>query len=220
MVRNIKEKILDPTEENLKVAATCVKEGGIIVLPSDCNLGLTVNPWKEDAVNKAFIIKNRPSTSPLTLFFFNPEDWVKYGETDKTDIVNALVKEFWPGPLNIILKKKSNVPNKMLCNGETVSLCCAANPVWREFMKYIDIPVAMTSANLSGQADGILVDLNLAVKQVGDKVDYLVRGGAQGTTKSSTIIDLSATPKVVRHGDITVDELNRVVNIFEYSQGL
>lgn len=215
MVNSINDKVLKPTEVNLELAAKCVKDGGVIVLPSDCNLGLTVNPWKEDAIDRAFAIKKRPATSPLTLFFPDPEDWGKYGETDKPKIVNALVKEFWPGPLNIILKKKSNVPNKMLCYGETVSLCCAANPVWREFMKHMDIPVAMTSANLSGQANGILVNLDLAIEQVGDQVDYLVEGGSQGTTKSSTIIDLSSTPKVVRHGDITIEQLNKIANIFE-----
>ncbi|KYD30736.1 hypothetical protein B4113_3363 [Geobacillus sp. B4113_201601] len=78
----------------------------------------------------------------------------------------------------------------------------------------MQIPVAMTSANISGQADGFLVDLETAVLQVGDKVDYIIKGGANGTTKSSTIIDLTSEPSIVRYGDITVEQLNKVVNIF------
>ncbi|WP_061912120.1 L-threonylcarbamoyladenylate synthase [Geobacillus sp. B4113_201601] len=213
-METIKNKILEPTSENFALAAQCVKDGGVIVVPSDCNLGLTVNPWSDDAVERVFAIKNRPFSKPLTLFFSHPDEWKEYAVASDPDIVEELIKAFWPGPLNIILKKNDNVPEKMVCGGETVSLSCAANPVWRGFMEYMQIPVAMTSANISGQADGFLVDLETAVLQVGDKVDYIIKGGANGTTKSSTIIDLTSEPSIVRYGDITVEQLNKVVNIF------
>lgn len=103
----------------------------------------------------------------------------------------------------------------MVRGGSTIAMGCLSNPVWRGMMRHLDIPVTMTSANLSGQADGVLVDMKLALNQVGSKVDYILEGGAQGTTKSSTIIDLSGEPRVLRYGDITVAQLNQIAPVFK-----
>lgn len=101
----------------------------------------------------------------------------------------------------------------MLCGRDTIALGCLSNPVWRGFMQGLTIPVTMTSANLFGQADGILVDLNVAATQVGGNVDYILKGEAQGTTKSSTIIDLTGTPHITRLGDISPEQINKVIQI-------
>lgn len=206
-------KILEPTEENFKRAAKCIKEGGIVITPSDTNLALTLNPWIESAIERAFAIKNRPATSPLTLFVLEPKEWIKYGEVDDMKIVQALTDAFWPGPLNIIVKKKNTVPNRMLCGGDTISISCLSNPIWRGLMKEINMPVSMTSANLSGQADGVLVDFDLAFNQVGDKVDYIFNGKTIGTTKSSTIISLVHEPVITRLGDILPEDIEKIIGI-------
>jgi L-threonylcarbamoyladenylate synthase len=212
--------VLEPTTENIRKAVKSLHDGGVIVCPSDCNLGLTVDPWNDAAVAQTFVIKQRPATKPLTLFIKNPSDWKNYASANEetAQIVEKLTKAFWPGPLNIILKKNAHVPEKIVCGGDTVSISCMANPVLNQLIEEFKKPVAMTSANMAGQADGVLVDIQMASEQVGDKVDYILKGGAQGTTKSSTIIDLSSTPKVVRYGDITVEQLNQVVNVFEDAQ--
>ena len=206
-------KILEPTKENFKIVAKTIKNGGVIISPSDTNIALTLNPWNEDAIERAFEIKNRPATSPLTLFVLNPNDWKKYGYSKDEAMVQSLVNKFWPGPLNIIVNKKDTVPDKMLCGGDTISISCLSNPTWRKMMKELNMPVAMTSANLSGQANGVLVDMELALEQVGEKVDYLLTGEAQGTTKSSTIISLIDKPCITRLGDISAEDIEKVINI-------
>ena len=205
-------KILEPSKENFKIIANCIKKGGVVIAPSDTNVALTLNPWKEIAIERAFEIKGRPATSPLTLFILEPSDWKEYGEVENEEMVDSLIEAFWPGPINIIVKKKDTVPSKMLCGGDTISISCLKNPVWRGMMKELDMPVAMTSANLSGQANGILVDIDLAVEQVGDKVDYVLKGEAEGTTMSSTIISLVDKPLITRLGDISVEEIEQVIN--------
>ncbi len=212
---NLTSKVLEPTEENFALAAECVVSGGVIVAPSDTNLALTLNPWIDAAIERAFVIKNRPATSALTLFFLEPNEWKEYGEAPDPGLVQALAEVFWPGPLNIILPKKPSVPERMVCGGETVALGCLSNPVWRGLLRHTKMPVSMTSANLSGQADGILVDLDVALTQVGEKVDYILPGEAQGTTKSSTIIDLTDKPRITRLGDISPEQLNKVHEIFD-----
>ncbi|SFR57385.1 L-threonylcarbamoyladenylate synthase [Anaeromicropila populeti] len=203
--------ILDASQKSLEIAATCVKSGGVIIAPSDTNVALTINPWIEESIDRIFKIKGRPATSPLTLFVLEPDEWKEYAESEDAETVDLLTKAFWPGPLNIILKKKETVSNRMVCGGDTVSIGCLSNTLWRNFMKTLEMPVAMTSANLSGQADGILVDFDLACEQVGDKVDYLLPGEDINTTASSTIISLVGEPVILRLGDITKEEIEAVI---------
>ena len=203
---------LDPTDEGVATAANCILDGGVVVAPSDTNLALTLDPWDEAAIERAFRIKNREPTDPLTLFIRDPDDWREWATTDRGVAVDALVEAFWPGPLNIVLPKTDAVPDRVVAGGETVALGCLSNPTWRRLAAAVDQPLCMTSANLTGQADDQLVDLDLAVEQVGDRVDYVLTGEAQGTTQSSTIIDLTgAEPTIIRHGDIAADDLTAAV---------
>ena len=203
---------LEPTAAGIATAADCILDGGVVVAPSDTNLALTLDPWDEAAIERAFRIKNREPTDPLTLFIRDPDDWREWARTDRGVAVDALVEAFWPGPLNIVLPKTDAVPDRVVAGGETVALGCLGNPTWRRLAAAVDQPLCMTSANLTGEADDQLVDLDLAVKQVGDRVDYVLTGEAQGTTRSSTIVDLaSAEPTIIRHGDIAADDLTAAV---------
>jgi L-threonylcarbamoyladenylate synthase len=60
-----KAPILESTEANLALAAQCIRDGGVVVAPSDTNMALTLDPWNEAAIERAFRIKNRPPTSAL-----------------------------------------------------------------------------------------------------------------------------------------------------------
>ena len=203
---------LEPTAAGIATAADCILDGGVVVAPSDTNLALTLDPWDEAAIERAFRIKNREPTDPLTLFIRDPDDWREWARTDRGAAVDALVEAFWPGPLNIVLPKTDAVPDRVVAGGETVALGCLGNPTWRRLAAAVDQPLCMTSANLTGEADDQLVDLDLAVEQVGDRVDYILEGEAQGTTRSSTIVDLaSAEPTIIRHGDIAADDLTAAV---------
>jgi L-threonylcarbamoyladenylate synthase len=199
-------EVLCPTTENLRRAAECIADGGVVVAPSDTNLALTVDPWHPDAIDRVSEMTGRPVEKPLTLFVRDPEAWREFGQHADPDLVNAFVDAFWPGPLNIVLRR--------VCRGDTVSIGCLSNPTWRELVSYLDGPVAMTSANRAGEADDRLVDLAFAREQVGDHVDYLVDGGPQGTTQSSTIVDLTGDPEILRQGDVTPDQLNEVADVF------
>ncbi|RJX44178.1 threonylcarbamoyl-AMP synthase [Halonotius aquaticus] len=204
---------LEPTPEGIETAADCICDGGVVVAPSDTNLALTLDPWNEAAIERAFRIKNREPTDPLTLFIRDPADWERWATTDREAAVDTLVDAFWPGPLNIILEKTERVPDRVVAGGETVALGCLSNPTWRGLSAAVDQPLCMTSANLTGQADGQLVDLDLAIEQVGDRVDYILDGEAQGTTQSSTIVDLTdMEPTILRHGDITATDLDAAVD--------
>lgn len=199
--------ILAPTPENLGRAAACIRDGGLVVCPSDTNLAIALDPWNADAVKRAFAVKRRAATSPLTFFIEQPGHWRRYADSDDPALVDRLAARFWPGPLNIVLRARADVPRAALMGSSTISLGCLSNPTPRELIRQVGRAVAMTSANLSGQADGVLVDLALATRQIGDDVDLILEGGALNTTLSSTIVELSGVPAVLRHGDITAADL-------------
>ncbi len=204
--RDDRAKVLAATDRNIQRAAEIVLAGGVIVAPSDTNMALTLDAWNEAAVRRAFAIKRRPATSPLTLFMRAPDDWRTYTEVPDADrpIVQALAASLWPGPLNIVLPRDpQRVPDFIVCGGSTVALGVLSNPTVQRLLDFIGRPVAMTSANLSGQANGVLVDVAMARDQIGDAVDLILEGGGQGTTASSTIVKVeNGRLTILRQGDI------------------
>ncbi|WP_424213002.1 L-threonylcarbamoyladenylate synthase [Streptomyces sp. BI20] len=202
--------VAEPTDENLRTAGELIRGGGVVVAPSDTNLALTLDPWNQAAVERAFAVKRRPPTSPLTLFVRHPQEWQEYTEVpeDRREAVRRLADAFWPGPFNIVLPRSPRIPDHLVCGGPTVAIGCLSNPTIQRLIEFTGRPVAMTSANLSGQADGVLVDLDLAVRQIGPAVDMVVRGEHQGTTASSTIVTVTDQGiRVLRLGDITHDHI-------------
>lgn len=198
--------IWDPTLSNIEKAAAIIREGGLVVCPSDTNLAITIDPWNARAVLRVFEVKRRPATSPLTLFIGEPEEWRIYGVHEDPDRVDTLIKAFWPGPLNIVVKISAKAPLPILLGSSTISIGCLSNPVPRNLIKEVGHPVAMTSANLSGQASNGLVDVKLAQNQIGGDVDAILDGGAMDTTLSSTIVSLVDGMKILRQGDAIVED--------------
>lgn len=206
--------ILEPTEPNLAIAAHRIRDGGVIIVPTDTNFALAIDPWNDAAVERVYRIKNRPSTSPLSLFVHDPEDWRGYAARSDDPLAQTLIDAFWPGPLNIIMPKNDRVPSAMVRDGPTVAIGCIANTTLRGLIRHFGKPVALTSANLSGQADGVVVDMDLAIAQIGDRVDCILAAGPSGATRSSTIVDISGPPRILRHGEITAEQLKLVAPVF------
>lgn len=205
--------VLSPTEENVEQVADCVRDGGVVVAPTDTNMGLLLDPWYPGAIERAYELKGRSRSKPLTLFVRDPGDWERFGTVADHGKVQSVVDAFWPGPLNVVFERTEQVPDERLCLGSTVSIGCVSNPVWRDLLAGIDRPVAMTSANKAGQADDRLVDVEFAREQVGAGVDYILAGEPQGTTTASTILDLTGEPEIIRQGDLTAGELEETAEL-------
>ncbi|MBM6978730.1 MAG: threonylcarbamoyl-AMP synthase [Actinomyces succiniciruminis] len=213
--RRVCAKTVAATDENIRRAAGIVRDGGVVVAPSDTNLALTLDAWNEVAVERAFAIKRRQAKSPLTLFLRHPGDWVRYTEVSRveTPVVEALAAKFWPGPFNLVLPRSDDVPDFLVRGGSTVALGVLSNPTLQRLLDFVGHPVAMTSANLSGRADGVLVDVGLAEEQVGDEVDLILEGRHRGTTASSTIVELRDNRlTILRQGDVLPSDIRAAVD--------
>jgi L-threonylcarbamoyladenylate synthase len=200
-------ELVDPTPTNLDRVAECVREGGVVVAPSDTNLGLLLQPTSP-AVERAYEIKGRDPEKPLTLFVRDPDDWRRYGRHDDPALVEAVTDAFWPGPLNVVLEATDGVDHERLRMDGTVSIGCLSNSVWRDLTSRLEGPLAMTSANQSGaMTDDELVGVDTALEQVGDAVDYVLDAEPEGTTRASTILSLAGDPRILRAGDLSRAEI-------------
>lgn len=209
-------KPLEPTDEHVETVAACIRDGGVVVAPSDTNMALTVDPARPGAIDRVYEIKDRPRHKPLTLFVRDPADWRRFGSHDNPELVDRLAEQFWPGPLNLVLERDAPELDEQCAMDGTVSVGCLANPVWREFADAVGGPVAMTSANVSGTVpDDTLVTPEMARDHLGDGVDYLLGGQPDGTTRASTILSLAAgadgEATVLRQGDVTDAAIERAV---------
>jgi len=199
--------ILEPGPEALKQAAGHLRDGGIVICPSDANYGIAVDPFNAEAVASCFEIKRRDGVKPLTLFIRDPADWRRFGTAREERLVQKLADLYWPGPLNIVLDKVEGAPNLALAEDATISIACHASPVLRKLLSAFDGAVAMTSANLSGASDGVLVDIDAAVRHVGHSARLALSGGPVSATTSTTIVRVDDGLSLLREGDLTFDRI-------------
>ncbi|HAR7288912.1 TPA: L-threonylcarbamoyladenylate synthase [Staphylococcus aureus] len=180
-------EILNDSVKSFEKLYLQLQDGFPVIVPTDTNYNLCSLPNNDLCIDKIFEYKKRSKDKPLSLFIDKPEDWKLYGDNQNTEIVDKLVEIFWPGPLNIILKNKT----------------------MRRFISYINSPIAITSANISGTADDILITENEAIKHMGENVRYMLRSQNKTNYKtSSTIIKVTDNKiELLREGDIKFEEI-------------
>jgi L-threonylcarbamoyladenylate synthase len=202
--------------EALREVAARLRDGAVVAARTDTNYGIFCNPFIASACERLYDMKRREATKPLTLFVSGPDDWVRWGYPPEGVDVRALTARFWPGPLNLILRKKPVVPDWVTSGMDTVSVVHNVSPTINVLSMYAGLPLAATSANISGTMDQGLVDFDIAREHVGPHCDYLVRDlSPSNTTMSSTIVSLVGTPSVVRQGDIPASAIHELVHSLE-----
>ncbi|WP_285023803.1 L-threonylcarbamoyladenylate synthase [Lactococcus garvieae] len=187
-----------------------------VIIPTDTNYNLACFPQDVQGIDAIFSYKERPKNKPLSLFFHNPKDWRKYGEVSDERLMTCLIENFWPGALNIVVKNKTNY-SYMLNGSDSIALGCISNPTWRMLVNSLDSPIAITSANISGTADDLLISEDVAVEHMGTKVEYMLKSQTPiQSTKSSTIISIVDGVRVLREGDITREQIQLAISEWGY----
>ena len=207
----MKTRVFHPEngENEIKEAARILREGGLLGIPTETVYGLGANALNEDAVLHIFQAKGRPQDNPLILHV--PEaGWLERYCAAVPETAYRLAREFWPGPLTMILPRKTIVPLRTTGGLETVGVRCPDHAVTREIIREAGVPVAAPSGNTSGRpsptsAADMLEDMD-------GKIDGIVDGGPCRVGVESTIIDLTVTPpQLLRPGGLPLEELRRVL---------
>lgn len=201
------------SSEELDPAAEILRRGGLLAIPTETVYGLGANGLDPVAVTHIFEAKGRPQDNPLILHIPSA-DWLPRYCAEIPDTAYALAKQFWPGPLTMILKHKPMVPDVVTAGLPTVGMRCPDHPVTRAIIERADVPVAAPSANTSGRpspttARHVLDDMD-------GKIDGVVDGGPCSVGVESTIVDLTVTPpRLLRPGGVTLEQLRAVLGTVE-----
>jgi L-threonylcarbamoyladenylate synthase len=127
-----------------------------------------------------------------------------------TDDAKKLMKTFWPGPLTIILKRKSIVPDEVTGGSNKVGIRIPNHSIPIKLMELTKFPLVATSANLHGQPSPIQIDEQ--VKKLGENVDFIINTEETLGGVPSTVLDLTSKPlKVIRKGPISQNEIESVI---------
>ncbi len=198
-------KIIKNNLKGIKEAIEILKGNGVIAFPTETVYGLGANAFSKRAVEKIYKIKNRPSFNPLIIHVSSINMAKRFGFFN--NIAEHLVLKYWPGPLTVILKKKkSRVVEAATANLETIALRCPSNKIALQLISELGKPIAAPSANISGKLT--CTSPRDVIDKLKNNVDALFDGGKAELGLESTVVDCSAErPSVLRHGNITLDEL-------------
>ena len=195
----------------LREAARILREGGLVVFPTETVYGLGGNGLSASSSEKIYAAKGRPSNNPLIIHIASPEDAAKYAVTG--DLYDRLAAAFMPGPLTVVLPKRDCIPYATTGGLDTVAVRCPDHPIAHALLAECDFPVAAPSANLSGKpsptvAAHVITDLS-------GRVDMIIDGGESDIGLESTIVSLGHDHDgeyltLLRPGAITADALTCV----------
>lgn len=190
-------------------AATVLNAGGLVAFPTETVYGLGADARNAKAVGRIFTAKGRPADHPLIVHISDAQQLTQWAQ-NIPQIAWKLAEAFWPGPLTLILPRLSNVPDAVTGGLDTVALRVPNHPVALALLKEFGSGIAAPSANRYGQVSP--TSAQDVREELGDRVDLILDGGRCPVGIESTIIDLSTTtPRVLRPGKITEEELSRVM---------
>ncbi len=188
-------------------AGLILRSGGLVAFPTETVYGLGANALDPNAVRKIFRAKNRPADNPLIIHIGYKKDLRLY-TTDVSARTLRLIREFWPGPLTLILHKSDIVPDIVSCGMSTVAVRMPASNIALKLIRSARIPVAAPSANRSGRpsptsAEHVLEDLDGLIEAVID-------AGETRVGIESTVLDMTIDPPaILRPGIITEKQIRR-----------
>ncbi len=211
--------ILAPTEDNLALASTALSKDQLVGLPTETVYGLAGNALSIEAVQKIYDLKGRPATNPLIIHISDFEQIHSLiGKlSDQQSYYLNQLKEFWPGPLTIILPKSINVPTIVTANSDTVAIRIPQHPVALEIIRKSGLPLAAPSANRSNYISP--TSAQHVADEFGEKVEIIIDGGNCTVGLESTILSLvSDIPEILRPGAITLEVIRRIIPSVQYQE--
>ncbi|MGR6087131.1 MAG: L-threonylcarbamoyladenylate synthase [Arcticibacter sp.] len=190
-------------------AASFLSQGEVVAIPTETVYGLACNAFDEQAVTEVFRLKNRPFFDPLIVHVASMERALDVVE-ELPEVAQKLMDAFWPGPLTLLLPKKSTIPDLVTSGLGTVAVRMPAHELTLELLSSINFPLAAPSANPFGYVSPTTAEHVMA--HFNGHIPYVLDGGACSVGIESTIIGFeNGHPCVYRLGGISLESLNKVV---------
>lgn len=195
----------DDLDRILQPAADVLERGGVIAYPTETVYGLGADIYNKAAVERIYQIKERSSGKPLSVLLSSQEDVYSIC-SDIPDFARWLMQRYWPGPLTLVFKASTGLPEHMAGPGGTIGVRVTSHPIIEALMKLYRKPITTTSANFSGQPPAVRGrDVE---RMLGKHIDLLIDAGICPGRVPSTVLDATGSePVVLRQGDITIEQI-------------
>jgi L-threonylcarbamoyladenylate synthase len=213
------EIIFNCTQQSIKKAAKALKDGHLVAFPTETVYGLGSDASNPTSVARIYEVKGRPTDHPLIVHISSIsqlDSWV----VEVPEYALNLARNFWPGPMTLILKRSPLAKDYITGGQNLVGLRVPSHPtaimLMKEFENLGGIGIAAPSANRFGAVSPTTIDAVVAEigSYLSDK-DLLLDGGASEVGIESTIIDCSGvSPKILRPGAISKEMVEEVCGFF------
>ena len=205
-------------EGAIEAVADILKNGGLAAIPTETVYGLAANAFDIAACEGIFRAKGRPGDNPLIVHICDM-DMLSDIVDEIPEGAKKLAEKFWPGPLTMIMKKNSSIPDVTSAGLPSVAVRFPAHPVARDIIKAAGLPLAAPSANLSGSPSP--TSFEHCVHDLMGRVDAIIDGGNSSVGVESTIISFAEEkPVLLRPGYVTLEQLTEVLGEVEVSHAV
>ncbi len=180
----------NPQEKYLNTIVECLKDGGVIIYPTDTVYGIGCDINKTRAVERVCKIKGiKPEKSNFSLICYDLSHLSDYTKHVSTPVYKVMRKAL-PGPFTFILEANSSVPKLFKHKKNTVGIRIPNNNIIREIVRLLENPILSSSVKDEDEIVEYTTDPDLIYEKFHDKVDIIVNGG-YGNNEASTIVDCS-----------------------------
>ena len=198
-------------QSNIKKAKKYLDKNYCIGVPTETVYGLAANAYMDSAVKKIFNLKKRPKNNPL-IVHYNDLDSLK-----KDCLINdnfiKLYKKFSPGPITYVLKlkKDSKISRYVTNNQKSLAVRFPKHALFKNLLKQLNYPLAAPSANIATRVSA--VKIKDVKEEFGNRIKYVLDGGACIIGIESTIINLIGQPTILRLGGLDVLKIEKILGI-------
>lgn len=198
------------TKTVIDEAATLLKAGECVAIPTETVYGLAASALDGEAVSKIFEIKNRPNFNPLIVHFNSLYQLREF--VDLPDMGEDLAQSFWPGPMTLIVRRRSDCvfADGVTAGLDTVAVRIPSHKTAQKIIAAAGVPLAAPSANASGEVSPTAA--THVYDSLGDRVKLIVADGGAKVGLESTVIDVTGDRAVIlRAGGVTVEQISDVL---------
>ncbi len=188
--------------EELNKVSDTIQNNGIIVFPTETVYGIGANALSEKAIKKVYKMKERETTKPISVIVSDKKEIEKYAIINN-EIEKKIIDKYMPGPVTLVLEKRDVIPSIVTAGKSTIGIRIPDNKISIEILKKCKVPIAASSANISGMESG--TDIKCIKNNLKNNVDIYIDSGKSEIGIPSTIIQVINEKIIVLRNDKNIE---------------
>ena len=206
-----------PDPNVLAEAAKIINAGGLVAFPTETVYGIGADGTNQSAIRKIYQVKGREKRKPILVIVGKEKDIIPLTQFVPAGVEN-IIDAFWPGPLTMVLPRSDSIPPIVSAGLPTVGVRVPDHPIASQLIEMAGCPIAAPSGNRFGCISPTTAEH--VREQLADRVQVILDGGPCRVGVESTVLDMTSdTPRLLRPGGVTREELEEVVGSVEVFEG-